>query len=274
MSPEFDALFHEDFEFYKGIGFLISAVLVVSLQILLPNRLAIRDLLSNWKVNVPLALINLVLLSILCGACVSAVAISVREARQGAFDLLGLSYYIQVLFTVFVLDLVAYVWHRVNHVWPLLWRFHAVHHSDHHFDASTAVRFHLVELLISLGIRLVVVFTLGLPVLGLILFEVIFGFFNLLVHSDLRLPGVVSHVLSLVLVTPALHLIHHSVNKEEQNRNFGTIFSFWDRLLLSFLAPTSGSTVRVGLLETGGDLSLNGLLLLPFSSKGKRLQKQ
>jgi len=274
MSPEFDALFHEDFEFYKGTGFLISAVLVVSLQMLLPNRLGIRDLLSNWKVNVPLALINLVLLSILCGACASAVAVSVREARQGAFEFLGLSYYIQVVFTVFVLDLVAYLWHRANHAWSLLWRFHAVHHSDNHFDASTAVRFHLVELLISLGIRLAVVFILGLPVLGLIVFEVIYGFFNLLVHSDLRLPGVVSRVLSLVLVTPALHLIHHSVNREEHNRNFGTIFSFWDRLLLSYLAPTSSSTVRVGLLETGVDLSLNGLLVLPFSRRGGRRQNQ
>ena len=273
MSPEFDALIHEQFEFYKGTGFLISAVLVVCLQMLLPSRLAIRDLLSNWKVNIPLAVINLALLSIVCGACASALAVSVREAKQGAFEILGLAYGTQVVLTVFVLDLVAYVWHRANHLWPLLWRFHVVHHSDHHFDASTAVRFHVGELLISLGVRLVVVFVLGLPVLGLIVFEVIYGFFNLLVHSDLRLPGRVSRVLSLAFVTPALHLMHHSVKREEHNRNYGTIFSFWDRLLFSYLGPTSGPRIQVGLLQTGVDVSLKRLLLLPFYRGARRQEK-
>ena len=264
MNPELDAQIHSSFTYYKGLGFLVSLALVVALQIIFPNRLAIRDLLKNWKVNAPMALINSVLLALICGACASALAVSVREENRGAFEILGLSYQFQVVLTVLLLDLVAYLWHRANHVWALLWRFHVVHHSDATFDASTAVRFHAGELLISLGVRLLVVLVFGLPVLGLIVFELVYGFFNLLVHSDVRLSEPLDRLLALIFVTPSLHLIHHSVKREEHNRNYGTIFSFWDRALFSYLRPVSGDSVRVGLVETGVDLPLKDLLLLPF----------
>ena len=211
-----------------------------------------------------MALINSVLLALICSACASALAVSVREGNGGAFEILGLSYHFQVVLTVLLLDLVAYFWHRANPVWPLLWRFHVVHHSDSTFDASTAVRFHTGELLMSLGVRLMVVLVFGLPVVGLILFELVYGFFNLLVHSDVRLPAPLDRWLALIFVTPSLHLIHHSVKREEHNRNYGTIFSFWDRGLSSYLPPVSRSSVRVGLAETGGNLRMKDLLLLPF----------
>ena len=264
MNPELDAQIHYSFSYYKGLGFLVCFALVVALQIIFPNRLGIRALLKNWKVNVPMALINVVLLALICGACASALAVSVREENGGAFEILGLSYRFQVVLTVLLLDLVAYLWHRANHVWGLLWRFHVVHHSDATFDASTAVRFHAGELLISLGVRLLVVLVFGLPVLGLILFELVYGFCNLLVHSDIRLPEPLDRLLAVIFVTPSLHLIHHSVKREEHNRNYGTIFSFWDRGLSSYLPPVSRGSVRVGLVETGADLRLKDLLLLPF----------
>ncbi len=264
MNPELDAQIHYSFSYYKGLGFLVCFALVVALQIIFPNRLGIRALLKNWKVNVPMALINVVLLALICGACASALAVSVREENGGAFEILGLSYRFQVVLTVLLLDLVAYLWHRANHVWGLLWSFHVVHHSDATFDASTAVRFHAGELLISLGVRLLVVLVFGLPVLGLILFELVYGFCNLLVHSDIRLPEPLDRLLAVIFVTPSLHLIHHSVKREEHNRNYGTIFSFWDRGLSSYLPPVSRGSVRVGLVETGADLRLKDLLLLPF----------
>ncbi len=269
MTPELDAQIHFSFNYYKGLGFLVSLVLLVVLQILFPNRLGIKALLKNWKVNVPLALINVALLALICGACASALAVSVRQDSGGAFEMLGLSYPLQVVLTVLLLDLVAYLWHRANHVWGVLWRFHVVHHSDATFDTSTAVRFHGGELLISLGVRLLVVLVFGLPVLGLILFELVYGFFNLLVHSDVRLPEPLDCRLSLVFVTPSLHLIHHSQNREEHNRNYGTIFSFWDRALGSYLRPVSGASVRVGLMETAADLPLRDLLLLPFRRRAR-----
>ena len=267
MNPELEAQIHYNFSYYKGLGFVVSLALVVALQVIFPNRLAIRDLLKNWKVNVPIAFINSVLLALICGACASALAVSVREGSGGAFEILGLSYRFQVVLTVLLLDLVAYFWHRANHVWPLLWRFHVVHHSDSTFDASTAVRFHAGELLMSLGVRLLVVLVFGLPVVGLILFELVYGFFNLLVHSDVRLPEALDRLLAIIFITPSVHLIHHSVKREEPNRNYGTIFSFWDRGLSSYLPSVSRDSVRVGLVETGENPPLKDLLLLPFRRK-------
>jgi sterol desaturase/sphingolipid hydroxylase (fatty acid hydroxylase superfamily) len=252
------------FQLYKGAGLLASLVLIIAVQLLVPNRLSIRALISNWRVNTPLALIDAALLSVLCGACVCTWAVTVREHGFGLFEAARMPYAIQVPATVLVLDLVAYLWHRANHHWPLLWRLHAVHHSDVHFDASTAFRFHPGELLISIGVRLTVVTLTGLPILGLITFELIYGFFNLLVHSDIRLPLGAEHRLGWVFVTPSLHRVHHSERPEIHNTNFGTILSVWDRLWRTFLDGDANTPVTLGLPgQHGRALGLGETLRLP-----------
>ena len=178
-----ESLVAESFQLYKGGGLAVALGLVLTFQLLLPNRLTLRRAVGNWMVNVPLALIDTALIALLCGACVCTWAVTVRERDMGVFLAAGLPYWWQVGITIVMLDLVAYLWHRANHVWSWLWRFHAVHHSDVDFDASTAFRFHPGELFISLGIRLLVVTATGLPVLGLVAFEIVYGFSNLFVHS-------------------------------------------------------------------------------------------
>ena len=257
----------ESFELYKGAGMLVSLLLVVAFQLLFPNRLSLQTLVRNWKVNAPLALIDVALLSLLCGACVCTWAVTVRQHGFGVFEAAALPYWTQVAATVIVLDVVAYLWHRANHRWALLWRFHAVHHSDVHFDASTAFRFHPGELLISLGVRLVVVTVTGLPVLGLIAFEVIYGFCNLFVHSDVRIARSGERLLGWLLVTPSIHRVHHSERPEIHNRNFGTIFSLWDRLGRTYLGGDADSPVTLGLPGQGGRaLSVGEALRLPLNS--------
>jgi len=258
----------ESFELYKAGGVLTSLLLVVTFQLLFPNRLTLRRLLKNWTVNTPLALIDTALLSLLCGACVSTWAVTVRQSGIGLFEVAAIPYWIQVAATVIVLDLVAYLWHRANHRWPLLWRFHAVHHSDVCFDASTAFRFHPGELLISLGVRLIVVTVTGLPILGLIAFEVIYGFSNLFVHSDVRIAPRREHRLGWLFVTPSLHRMHHSERPEIHNTNFGTIFSIWDRFGRTFLNGDANSQVTLGLPGQGGrSLRLGEALRLPLRSR-------
>jgi sterol desaturase/sphingolipid hydroxylase (fatty acid hydroxylase superfamily) len=255
----------ESFQLYKGAGILASLLLVVAFQLLCPNRLTLRTMVSNWAVNCPLALIDIALLTLLCGACVCTWAVTVRAQGIGMFEAAFVPYWVQVATTVVMLDLVAYLWHRANHRWPLLWRFHAVHHSDVHFDASTAFRFHPGELLISLGVRLVVVTVTGLPILGLIAFEVVYGFFNLFVHSDIRLSGTREHWLGRLLVTPSLHRLHHSERPEIHNKNFGTIFSTWDRLGRTLLGGDADTRVTVGLPgQHGRALGVGEALRLPL----------
>ena len=260
-----DAALKDSFQLYKGSALVLSLVLVVVFQLLFPNRLSMRELARNWSVNFPVVLIDIVLLSLLCGACVCTWAVTVRERQLGLFEAAALPYWFQVVATVVLLDLTAYLWHRANHRWAFLWRFHAVHHSDVHVDASTAFRFHPGELLISLGVRLVVVTVTGLPILGLIAFEVIYGFCNLFVHSDIRMPKSFERWLGWLLVTPSLHRLHHSERPEIYNTNFGTIFSIWDRLWKTFLEGNADTPVTLGLPgQQGRPLSLSETLRLPI----------
>lgn len=255
----------QNFQIYKGMGVGISLFLILFFQLLLPNRRQLRDFLMIWKVNVPLALIDAALLSLVSGACVCSWAMIVRGSGLGAFDRIGFPYWIQVVSSVLVLDFIAYIWHRANHVSRFLWRFHSVHHSDTCFEVSTALRFHPGELVISLGVRLVVVTITGLPLLGLIVFEIVYAFFNLFVHSDIRMALGLEEPLSQIFITPALHRLHHSDRPKELNTNFGTIFSFWDRLGRSFLLSDISRKVSVGLPgQQGKFLSLAKALPLPF----------
>jgi sterol desaturase/sphingolipid hydroxylase (fatty acid hydroxylase superfamily) len=260
-----DAELAEAFHLYKGAGILTSLLLIAGAQLMVPNRLSLHAVICNWRVNAPLALIDTALLTLLCGACVCTWAVTIRARGMGLFEAAALPYWTQVLTTVVVLDLVAYLWHRANHRWALLWRFHAVHHSDTHFEASTAFRFHPGELLISMGVRLAVVTLTGLPVLGLITFEVLFGFCNLLVHSDIRITPRIERRIGWVVVTPSLHRLHHSERPELHSANFGTIFSGWDRLWRTFIDGHADTAVALGLPgQHGRTLGLEETLRLPL----------
>lgn len=168
-----------------------------------------------------------------------------------------------VLVTILALDLVSCRWHRANHAVPFLWRFHRVHHSDRAFTASTALRFHPGELLLSLPIRLAAVAALGAPAVGVLAFEPAFAFANPFGHGDIRLPLGMEQPVEGILVTPALHRFHHSRAGVERDHNFATIFAFWDRLLGTCRRTSSAEHVDVGVPGVRDDLGLGALLLLP-----------
>ncbi len=257
----------DDFQVYKAGGILISLLLIVLFQSLLPSRLVFRQLLNNWKVNCSVAAINTFLTSLLCGACVCTWAVTVRESGIGFFEVARFPYWSEVAMTIVLLDFVAWIWHRANHQSSFLWRFHAAHHSDAVFDASTAFRFHPGEILISIGVRLLVVTLTGLPVLGLVAFEVVFGFFNLFVYSDIRIPSRLEGWIGFLFVTPSLslHRLHHSILETEHNRNYGTIFACWDRLWSTYVYASTESEIVVGLPgQRPRPLRLKEILALPL----------
>jgi sterol desaturase/sphingolipid hydroxylase (fatty acid hydroxylase superfamily) len=252
------------FQLFKGIAVVASFFLVALLQWLAPYAGRWREIFRNWKVNLPLAFLNVVMMGVVCGGCACKLA---RYAESKAF---GLTHWLNfplaagLILSLFALDFVAYAWHRANHRFPFLWRFHSVHHSDRVFDSTTALRFHPGELLISLGVRLAVVGALGLPVLGILGFEMIYAFANLFEHGDIRLPSWLERIADPVFVTPALHRKHHSTNVKEHNRNFGTIFSFWDRFFATLIPSRSSDKIAVGLSGVPADpFRLSQLLLMP-----------
>ena len=254
------------FQFAKSAGFILSVAAVLLLQWRLPWGRFTRDE-GRWYRNVPIGLLNMVLFAAVCGACV-CLAARAGQAHGGFFARLAVPHLAAIVLTVLVFDVVSWAWHRANHVIPVLWRFHAVHHSDRVFDFTTALRFHGGELLLSLPLRLSIAFLLAAPIEGILLFELLFGFFNLFEHGNIRLPARLEAVLATVFVVPALHRKHHSLKRAELDSNFSTLFIVWDRLFGTYHEGRSTDDVKIG-LPAVPTMRLLPLLAMPFRSSSR-----
>jgi sterol desaturase/sphingolipid hydroxylase (fatty acid hydroxylase superfamily) len=135
-----------------------------------------------------------------------------------------------LLIDIIILDCFLYWWHRLNHYLPLLWRFHEVHHLDEFLDSTTALRFHFGEVFFSAIARVLLIVALGIPVATVIIFEICILVFSIFNHSNLRIPNRLENMLSLLIVTPSIHWLHHHAQRGDTDSNYATIFSFWDRL--------------------------------------------
>jgi sterol desaturase/sphingolipid hydroxylase (fatty acid hydroxylase superfamily) len=167
-----------------------------------------------------------------------------------------------------LLDFLIYWWHRANHEFPLLWRFHAVHHLDRFLDTTTAVRFHWGEVLLSAGFRAVVVILLSVPLASILAFETLVLMAALFHHSNLRLPAPVEHVLRSVVITPGIHWVHHHRVRADTDSNYGTVLSVWDRLFASRSATPRSNGMAIG-VEGAEERSLARLLLAPFARRAR-----
>jgi sterol desaturase/sphingolipid hydroxylase (fatty acid hydroxylase superfamily) len=164
-----------------------------------------------------------------------------------------------------LLDYTMYVWHRLNHRVPLLWRFHLVHHTDLDLDVSTAFRFHAGELLLSCGWRAAQVAVIGPPTALLLVFELAFGAATAFHHSNWRLPAALDRVLVSIVVTPSMHGIHHSTLEAETNSNWSVMFSWWDALHRTRRVERSGKPpLTIGLPAYRAPLRIREVLALPF----------
>ena len=162
-----------------------------------------------------------------------------------------------------LLDVWLYVWHRANHVFPVLWRFHEVHHLDETLDASTALRFHFGEVIASSLLRAVVIFLLGVPLASVLLFEIVVAMAAIFHHSNLRLPATLERALAWVIVTPSIHWVHHHAKRADTDSNYATVLSVWDRVFGSRSATVRTVAMQMG-VEAGRDLGFVGLVARPF----------
>ncbi len=162
-----------------------------------------------------------------------------------------------------VLELFIYWWHRANHEVPFLWRFHEIHHLDETLDTTSAFRFHFGEVFLSAVARGVVVVVLTIPVTAVILFETVLLLAALFHHSNVRLPQRFEKLLSLVFITPAIHWVHHHAVRADTDSNYGTLFSFWDRLFRSRSHSARGVDMPIG-VEREEERPLPQLVVRPF----------
>lgn len=171
-----------------------------------------------------------------------------------------------LLLDLLILDFWIYWWHRANHVVPLLWRFHAVHHLDETLDTTSAFRFHAGEVALSALVRAAVIVALDIPLASVILFEAMVQTAALFHHSDMRLPPRLERALSWVVVTPSIHWVHHHARRADTDSNYATFFSIWDRLFGSRSPTARTPTMPIG-VERLRDLPLPRLLASPFAAQ-------
>ena len=222
----------------------------------------------RWFTNVSVLVISSVLLRVIFPAAAVGTAMWAEARGYGLFRLAGLDPLMAGILSFFILDLSIWAEHVANHKIPILWRIHRMHHSDKGFDVTTALRFHPLEIVISMLWKALVVILVGAPVLSVLLFEIVLNGSSMFNHANARLPGRLDAVLRLVLVTPDMHRVHHSSHRPETDSNFGFNFPFWDRLFSTYRErPERGHEgMEIGLPEYRGaePARLGWILTLPF----------
>lgn len=249
-----------------GIFLSVFALLLIG-QKFRPRR-DMQLALPRTLTNVGMVVIGTLLLRVAFPLLAFDLALRVESAESGLAG--ALPYWAAVVAGVILLDLVIYWQHRLIHKIPLLWRLHRVHHADTEFDVTTAVRFHPVEIALSMAIKLAIIALLGMPALAVLIFEVLLSAGALFTHANLRLPEGFERRLRWLVVTPEMHRIHHSVHPDETNSNFGFHLSLWDRVFKSYRDdPRDGhTTMQIGLHEYRDqrEQTLWAMLLNPFRS--------
>jgi sterol desaturase/sphingolipid hydroxylase (fatty acid hydroxylase superfamily) len=229
--------------------------------------------------NLAVAVINTVVLALLFGYALVVVTGWTQQNNLGLLNNLGLGWPILLVLGLVLLDCWMYFWHLANHVIPLLWRFHRMHHSDRHMDVTTATRFHLGEHVIATVLKLGLIPLLGLAVWHLLFYDTLVIAVTQFHHADISL-GRWDRWLRLLIVTPDMHKVHHSDWHPETNSNYSTVLSVWDRLFGSFRKRDDPGTIVFGLKEyTDPDWhGVGGMLKTPFvtptPSPGQPLAEQ
>lgn len=239
-------------------------------EFLAPRRPLTQNKRQRWFSNLGLALLNNLVWRLLMPAGAVGLAMTVQAQGRGLFNSAELPAWFEVAASVVLLDLAIYGQHWAFHRVPWLWRLHLVHHVDLDIDATTGVRFHTVETLLSFVWKAAVIALLGAPALAVMIFEILLNATALFNHSNARLPLWLDRVLRLALVTPDMHRVHHSIENHETNSNYGFCLSWWDFLFRTYDAqPDAGHEgMTIGRPEFRDAqverLSFVLLLLLPF----------
>jgi sterol desaturase/sphingolipid hydroxylase (fatty acid hydroxylase superfamily) len=240
-------------------------------ELVAPRRVLTASKMCRWAGNLTIVILNTAIVRLLLAGGVVGVAEMTGERGWGLLNQVGWPEWLEVLLAVLALDLIVYAQHQVFHYVPILWRFHMMHHSDLDFDVSTGVRFHPVEIVISLGIKVAAVVALGASPAAVLVFEVVLNSTALFNHSNVTIPLSVEPFVRWFLVTPDMHRVHHSAIPRETNSNFGFNVPWWDRLFGTYCAqPALGHVgMRIGLEHLGNSecLNLPKMLLFPFVTK-------
>lgn len=226
----------------------------------------------RWRSNLTLMVLNSVVLRLLFPAAAAGMAQFAASHGWGLLNTVSLPPWLTVLLAVVALDFAIWVQHVMVHAIPLLWRLHRVHHADLDFDLTTGVRFHPLEMVVSMLVKFAAIALIGPPLVAVLVFEVLLNASAMFNHGNVRLPDWLERPLRSLLVTPAMHRVHHSIEDDETNSNFGFNLSCWDRLFGTYRAQPRGGQLgmSIGLRHVRVPSEASGLwamLALPFRAQ-------
>ena len=251
------------------VGSFLPAFLLVAMWELLAQRRSLTTSKKNrWISNLGITFLNPLVLRLVFPVLALDMAVIAQKQGWGLLNTFDPPYWLAVMIGMVLLDLTIYLQHVMFHAIPILWRLHMVHHADLDYDVTTGLRFHPIEIILSMVIKLSVVVVLGPPALAIIIFEIVLNAAAMFNHGNIRLPLKIDRILRYFIVTPDMHRVHHSVIIRETNSNFGFNLPWWDRLFGTYRSqPVKGHaemTIGLSQFRDAKRLTLPLLLILPF----------
>jgi len=254
-------------------GIFFGMLIMMGLfEIVAPRRKRLLPRLLRWSNNLALLVLNIVIARWLFPLAAVGVAAYVASNGWGLMNVYEIPFTLAIVLSVIALDFIIYLQHVLVHAVPALWRLHRVHHADPDLDVTSGLRFHPIEIILSLLIKFAAIVVLGAPVIAVVIFEILLNAGAMFNHANVRLPLPVDKFLRWFIVTPDMHRIHHSVEDDEANTNFGFNLTWWDRLFGTYTVEPRGGqegmTVGIRHYNDPKQVSwLHGLLILPFRKK-------
>lgn len=257
------------------LGFFLGTFAVVALwEVVAPRRALLVSKAYRWASNIGLVVLNTVVVRLLFPLAAVGLAAYSTESGWGLLNHFQVPFWIAVPLAVIAMDFVIWLQHVMVHAVPALWRLHRVHHADLDYDLTTGARFHPIEIILSMLIKFATIVVLGPPVVAVVIFEVLLNATSMFNHGNIRMPAALDRVLRWVVVTPDMHRVHHSIEDDETNSNFGFCLTWWDRLFGTYREqPRGGHTgMTIGIRDFTDPREvdrLDGMLWLPFKGEIK-----
>lgn len=261
------------YELITRLGFFLLILFGISIwEVVAPMRKLRLSKVSRWFNNLLLVFLDTLILRILFPTAAVGVAIFCQQYSLGLLNLFDVPAWIKIMVAFLALDFTIYLQHVLFHYLPLLWRFHKVHHIDLDYDVTTGLRFHPVEIVLSMLIKFMAIFLIEAPVLAVIIFEIVLNGTSLFNHGNIRLPKSFDKFLRLFMVTPDTHRVHHSTIPAETNSNFGFNLIWWDKIMGTYIAQPKKGHIQMDIgLSNYRDSKITqpflSMLKIPFSKK-------
>jgi len=255
------------------MGFFFGMLAVIGIwEFIAPRRALTVSKVVRWANNLGLVFFNSFILFLIFPAAAVGMAVFARQQGWGIFNYYDTPFWIATITSIVILDFVIYLQHVMVHAVPVLWRLHRVHHADLDFDVTTGARFHTLEIILSMLIKFATIAVLGPPVVAVVIFEVVLNATSMFNHGNVRLPKNVDRIVRWIVVTPDMHRVHHSIEDDETNSNFGFNLPWWDRLFGTYRdQPRAGHEAMTIGIRTFRDTKycawLPGMLAIPFIGK-------